>query len=63
MYNGREKVTPMGLWDFERPFFYDGITYDEYFVELCYFSSRNTAEKVINYKPLRKSTVIRSSKC
>ena len=59
MYNGKEKVKSTDFWTLDAPaskapFYYDGITFDEFFVEMYYFGSRNTPEKRINYKPLRK---------
>ena len=54
MYNGAEKVPQTSEWRLEIPFYYDGITYDEYFIEWYYFDSCNTLEKKLNYKPLRK---------
>ena len=54
MYNGRAKVPSTMEFTFEKPFYYDGITFDEFFVEMYYYGSRNTPEKMMNYKPLRK---------
>ena len=54
MYKGMEKVPSTSEWTFEKPFYYDGITYDEYFVEWYYFNTCNTPEMRINYKSLRK---------
>ena len=56
MHNGAEKILPTMFWTFEAPvskapFYYDGMTYDEYFVEMYYFSIYATSAK---YKTLRK---------
>ena len=51
MYDGRSKMPSTPDVRLEKPFFYEGITCDEYFVEWRYFGSCND---MINYKPLRK---------
>jgi len=53
-YDGRVKVPSTPEYRREKPFYYEGITFDEYLVEWYYFGSCNTPDKMINYKTLRK---------
>ena len=52
MYDGTAVVPATHEYKFESPFYYDGITYDEYFVEQCYYHAW-IAQKIVEYKPLR----------
>ena len=54
MYDGTAKVPITHEYRFEKPFFYEGITFDEYFVEWCYHSACIAGKKMTTYKPLRK---------
>ena len=51
MYDGTVKVPATHEYKFESPFYFDGITYDEYFVEWCYYSACIAGKKI--YKSLR----------
>jgi hypothetical protein len=61
VYNGREKVAASDFWTTEAPaskapFYYDGITRDEFFVEQYYFLyyTAKLAPKLKAYKTLRR---------
>ena len=60
MYNGMEKVKPTDFWTMDAPaskapFYYDGITYDEFYVESYYYGACSSMKKT--YKSLRKQLV------
>ena len=63
MYDGTQKVPVDMFWTFEgkqtastAPFYFDGITFDEFFVEMFYYDYHHAtlARKHIKYKPVRK---------
>ena len=57
MYYGTGVVPATHEYKFESPFYFDGITYDEYFVEQCYYHACIAGKKMIGYKPLRKQLI------
>ena len=57
MYDGTAKVPATHEYKHESPFYYDGITYDEYFVEWCYLSACIAHKKMTTYKSLRKQLI------
>ena len=61
MYDGSERVPLTMIWSkgltvTHAPFYYDGITYDEFLVEECYRNYYHAilASKKIGYKSLKK---------
>jgi len=57
VYDGTVKVPVENGLLFEKPFFYEGITYDEYFVEQCYLHACIARQDMIGYKPLREQLI------
>jgi len=53
-WNGMDKVPMTHEFKHESPFYFDGITYDEYIVERCYHGMCIVKKKMIGYKPLRE---------
>ena len=53
MYNGRAAVPQTAEYFFEKPFYYNGITFDEYYVEWGYYMTWHATHKK-PYKPLRE---------
>ena len=53
MYDGKIKVPRTAEFTFEKPFYYDDMTYDEYYVEWCYYMLWS-ALRENPYKSLRK---------
>lgn len=56
-WNGMQAVPATHEYKFESPFYFDGISYDEYFVEQCYHHACIARSKMIGYKPLRKQII------
>ena len=54
MYDGTAIIPATHEYKFESPFYFDGITFDEYFVEQCYYHAYIARKKMIGYKTLRK---------
>jgi len=61
VYNGLAEVSATMFWSFEAPagkapFYFDGVTFDEFFVEKCYhdYYMARIAPRGGKYKPLRK---------
>ena len=57
VYDGTAIVPATHEYRFESPFYFDGITYDEYFVEWCYHSACIACQKMVGYKPLREQLI------
>jgi len=62
VYNGVEKVLPTMFWisgatASNAPFYFDGITNDEFLIEQYYYGMYAGASKILNYKPLRKQLI------
>ena len=57
MYDGTAIVPAIHEYMFESPFYFDGITYDEYFVEQCYYYACLAHKEMIGYKTLRKQLI------
>ena len=53
VYNGREKIPQTAEFSFEKPFYCNGMTYDEYYVEWCYYMAW-IASREKPYKSLQK---------
>ena len=63
MYDGTKKVPIDMFWTFEgrqtaptAPFYFDGITFDEFYVEMFYYDYHRTvlARKHVKYKSVKK---------
>lgn len=54
MYNGKESVPATHEYKRESPFYFDGISFDEYLVEQRYHHSCIARKKMIGYKTLRE---------
>ena len=63
MYDGTQKVPVDMFWTFEggqiasaAPFYFDGITFDEFFIEMFYYDYHHAilVPKYIKYKSVRK---------
>jgi len=52
VYDGTAIIPATHEYKFESPYYFDGITYDEYFVEQCYYHACIARKKI--YKTLRK---------
>jgi len=57
VYDGTAKVPATHEYRFEKPFYFEGITFDEYFVEWCYHGSCIARKEMVGYKPLRKQLI------
>ena len=57
VYDGTVKVPVTHDYKFEKPFFFDGITEDEYIVEQCYYHAWIASKNKIEYKPLRNQLI------
>ena len=57
MYDGTTKVPATHEYKFESPYYFEGITYDEYFVEQCYLGYCIANKKMVGYKTLREQLI------
>lgn len=55
-WNGTESVPATYDYKHEKPFYFDGITFDEFLVEQCHYHTC-IAQSVIEYKPLREQII------
>jgi len=54
VHDGMKCVPATHEYMFESPFYFDGITFDEYFIEQSYLGYCIANKKMIGYKTLRK---------
>ena len=55
-WDGMKEVPATHEFKHENPFYFDGITYDEFLVEQCYYHTC-IAQNIIKYKTLREQIV------
>ena len=55
MYNGTDKIPSTHEFKHEKPFYRDGMTYDEYFIESVCFSE--SIVKKIKYKSVEQQLI------
>jgi len=55
VYNGTKKVPATHEYMFEKPFYYEGISYDEYFVEWVCFSESIVKNNI--YKSVKQQLI------
>jgi len=57
VYNGKESVPATREYSHESPFYFDGISYDEYFVEQTYRNYCMANKIMVGYKTLRQQII------